>query len=113
MFTVVKISIVITGLLVSLAAITGNHAAPARSGEAVFEASCAACHAGFLNSFFSPAPILGDEDDWAELTPKGVDALTASSIAGIGEMAARGGCADCSDAEIRAAVEYMLAELDE
>jgi cytochrome c5 len=40
--------------------------------------------------------------------PKGVDGLTGTTLSGIGKMAARGGCTSCSDAEIRAAVAYML-----
>lgn len=81
---------------------------PPRSGEAVFNAACANCHTGGFGGFFSGAPAIGDKSDWQALTPKGVDGLTGTTIAGIGKMAARGGCTACSDAEIRAAVAYML-----
>ncbi len=80
----------------------------ARSGEEVFDDSCAGCHTGGFAGFFGGAPELGDKDDWEALIPKGVDGLTASTITGIGKMAARGGCDDCLDEEIRAAVEYMF-----
>ena len=57
------------------------------------------------------APDIEDPEDWESLTPKGLDALTANTITGVGDMAARGACAECTDEEIRAAVEYMLGNL--
>jgi len=87
-----------------------GHSSTAPSGQAVFEASCANCHDSFIGGFFSGAPAIGDKDDWADLVPKGIDGLTGTTIAGIGEMAARGGCAECSDEEIRAAVGYILEQ---
>jgi len=84
----------------------------APSGKTVFEASCANCHDSFIGGFISGAPAIDDADDWELLIPKGIDGLTGTTIAGIGEMAARGGCAECSDEEIRAAVEYMLEEIE-
>lgn len=97
-------------VLITLGAVTlasGQAKAP-RSGQAVFEAACANCHTGGFGGFFSGAPALGDKADWRALAPKGVDGLTETTLAGIGKMAARGGCATCSDEEIRAAVAYML-----
>jgi len=79
-----------------------------RSGAAVFNAACANCHTGGFGGFFSRAPTVGKKSDWEVLIPKGVDGLTATTLAGVGRMAPRGGCASCSDAEIRAAVAYML-----
>ena len=86
---------------------SGQGTAP-RSGEAVFQAACANCHSGGFGGFFNRAPAIGRKSDWEALAPKGVDGLTATTIAGIGRMAARGGCTTCSDAEIRAAVAFML-----
>ncbi|RME04352.1 MAG: cytochrome c5 family protein, partial [Bacteroidetes bacterium] len=37
--------------------------------------------------------------------------MLANTLAGRGKMEPRGGCSDCSDAEIRAAVEYMLDQV--
>ncbi len=79
-----------------------------RSGEAVFKAACANCHTGGFGGFFSRAPTVGKTSDWEALAPRGVDGLTATTLAGIGRMAARGGCTTCSDEEIRAAVAFML-----
>lgn len=79
-----------------------------RSGQEVFETSCEGCHTGGFAGFFGGAPELGDKDDWQALIPKGVDGLTEATIAGVGSMSPRGGCNDCLDEEIRAAVRYML-----
>jgi len=86
---------------------SGQVKAP-RSGEVVFNAACANCHTGGFGGFFSGAPTVGKKSDWEALAPKGVDGLTATTISGIGKMTPRGGCTTCSDAEIRAAVAFML-----
>jgi cytochrome c5 len=54
------------------------------------------------------APKVGDKAGWASRLALGVDGLTASVIKGKGIMPARGG-SQGSDAEIRAAVEYMVS----
>lgn len=95
-------------LTVASAAYAGGHSTATPSGEKVFEANCANCHTGGFGGFFTGAPKVGKKSAWEGLLPKGVDGLTATTIAGIGEMAERGGCTTCTDAEIRAAVEYMV-----
>jgi cytochrome c5 len=102
--------VLVTLIPLAMAAIVlaDGHAEEATSGQAVFETSCANCHTGGFGGFFTGAPDIDDKDDWESLTPKGVDGLTATTIAGIGKMEPRGACANCSDADIRAAVEYML-----
>jgi cytochrome c5 len=97
-------------LSISSIAVAGEHSSTVPSGKEVFDTSCANCHDSFIGGFFSGAPALGDKADWEFLIPKGVDGLAGTTIAGIGEMEARGGCAECSDAEIRAAVEYILEQ---
>ena len=99
---------VLIALTFTTAGFAEDDASLARSGQEVFDESCAGCHTGGFAGFFGGAPELGDKDDWEALVPKGVDGLTASTLTGIGSMAARGGCNDCLDEEIRAAVEYML-----
>ncbi len=76
------------------------------SGEQVYNAACAACHAtGVLQ-----APRFRNTEDWALRMGKGIDGLVASAIAGINQMPARGGNPNLKDEEIRAAVEHMLAQ---
>lgn len=78
----------------------------ADAGAALYKQACTACHAAGI----AGAPKSGDKAAWASRVGLGVDALTASVIKGKGIMPARGGSAG-SDAEIKAAVEYMLAQL--
>ena len=63
-----------------------------------------ACHA----SGAAGAPKFGDKAAWAPRIKTGLDALTASVIKGKGAMPPKGGSA-ASDADIRAAVEYMVS----
>jgi cytochrome c5 len=58
------------------------------------------------------APKLGDKSMWESRTKKGgADALAASVIAGKGLMAPRAGVPSLSDADIKAAVDYMLSQV--
>jgi cytochrome c5 len=77
-------------------------AAVLRTGEQVYTAQCAACHA----SGAANAPKLGDEGAWAARVKTGYDALLNSALKGKGAMAAQGG-GDYSDFEIGRAVVYM------
>lgn len=70
-------------------------------GQAVYTANCAACHKMM-------APKTGDKAAWTPLIKQGVDALTASTIKGKGMMPPKGGHANLSDADIKAAVQYMV-----
>lgn len=85
-----------------------NKALPrtARSGEQVAKAKCGNCHLTGKDG----APKIGDRDAWIGRTSKGLDAVVASGIHGRGAMPARGGLADLSDAEMRAAVIYMFTQ---
>jgi cytochrome c5 len=74
-------------------------------GAKVYAAGCNACHAAGV----AGAPKFGDKAAWAPRAQQGVAALTASVIKGKGAMPPKGGQANASDAEIRAAVEHLLA----
>ncbi|MCZ6831620.1 MAG: c-type cytochrome [Gammaproteobacteria bacterium] len=77
-----------------------------RSGEDVYNTACLACHSTGAGG----APILGDAAAWADRIAKGVDALYDSGINGLAGtgMIAKGGCMNCSDEEVHAAVDFML-----
>ncbi len=67
---------------------------------------CQACHAtGAAN-----APKLGDKAAWAPRIAKGMDALMKSAQNGVPgtAMMAKGTCMSCTDADLKAAVEYMV-----
>lgn len=93
-------------VIVSLFAIAGIAlAAPApRSGKQVYEASCKSCH----DTGAAGAPKFGDKK-WLELEKKeGIKELVKDAIKGEGAMPPRGGCAACTDKEIKAAIRYMI-----
>jgi cytochrome c5 len=79
--------------------------AVARKGEQVVRAQCANCHEAGTDG----APRIGDREAWIEriARARGIDALVDSAIHGHGPMPPRGGLADLTDAEIRAAILYM------
>ena len=74
----------------------------ANNGEALYKQVCTACHAQSV----AGSPKFGDKAAWAPRIKTGIDAMTASVIKGKGAMPPKGGSA-ASDADIRAAVEYM------
>ena len=78
-----------------------------RSGEEVYNAACMACHATGAGG----APLYGDVAAWADRIAKGTDVLHDSGVNGVAGtgMIAKGGCMDCSDEEVVAAVDYMIA----
>lgn len=81
-------------------------AAGGSAGQKTYQAACAACHA----SGAAGAPKLGDKAAWTSRISTGAAALYASAINGKGAMPAKGGNASLSDADVKAAVDYMLAQ---
>jgi len=82
---------------------------PSRNGQQVYQATCVACH----DAGIAGAPKVGDKSQWAKHIAKGRDTLYASAVNGVqgstGAMPAKGGNPGLSDAEVRAAVDYMVA----
>ena len=81
-----------------------------RDGQQIYQAACVACH----DAGIAGAPKLGDKSRWAKHIAKGLDTLYASAVNGIqtsaGAMPAKGGNPALSDAEVKAAVDYMVAQ---
>ena len=76
-----------------------------RSGEAIFNQYCTACHTtGLLG-----APKKGDLADWQakEKEAGGFSKLLSNAINGIRSMPPKGTCMNCSDEEMSIAIEYM------
>lgn len=74
-------------------------------GQTVYEQHCIVCHRDGL----AGAPKLQDEKDWKpRITGKTMKDLLASSIKGLNAMPAKGTCIECSDADLKAAIQYML-----
>ena len=77
-----------------------------RSGEAIYNTVCTACHATGV----AGAPKTGDKAAWAPRIATGSAALLKSATEGKNAMPARGGAADLSDAELKAAVDYLVGK---
>ena len=77
-----------------------------RSGEDVYNSNCAGCHASGVMG----APKTGDKATWSarEKAQGGLDGLVATAKAGVNAMPPMGTCMDCSDAELKSAIEYMM-----
>lgn len=75
-------------------------------GKRIYEKYCAICHAP--NAHYLNAPVLGDRAAWEPIIKHGVDIAILHTIQGYGNMPARGACTQCNDAEIKAAVLYMI-----
>jgi len=83
--------------------------AAARTGEEVFKTVCFACHA----TGAAGAPKFGDKAAWAPRIKQGMDVLFQHATQGFtgksGTMPPRGTCSNCSDTEIKGAIEYMTS----
>jgi cytochrome c5 len=85
-------------------------AAPAKpaaaNGKAIYDKTCIACHQVSV----AGSPRLGDKAAWAPRIQQGHDALVQSVIKGKGAMPPKAGNPSLSDAEIRAAVDFMVSQ---
>ncbi|QMT40926.1 c-type cytochrome [Neisseria shayeganii] len=92
------------------AAASGEQSAAAgdssATGKAVFDKLCVACHAA--NSTFPNSPKITHNDDWAPRIAQGRETLLKNAIQGFKTMPAKGGDPSLSDAEVEAAVAYMV-----
>ena len=87
-------------LVVSL----GASQALAASGKQIYQV-CSSCHGiGMLG-----APKYGSKADWAPRIKKGKQTLYQHAINGYKAMPPKGGQPSLSDADVKAAVDYMLA----
>jgi cytochrome c5 len=81
-------------------------AAPTKpDGAKIYAAGCNACHATGV----AGAPKFGDKAAWAPRIKTGVDSMVATVTKGKGAMPPKGGQTSASEADLRAAVEYMAA----
>ena len=75
-------------------------------GKKVYDSTCTVCHAtGVAN-----APKLGDKAAWAPRIKQGMDTLLQSALKGKGAMPPKGGNASLSDADVRAAIDFMVSQ---
>jgi cytochrome c5 len=74
-------------------------------GKTVHDTSCIACHGAGV----AGAPRDGDQAAWAPRLKQGMPALYEAALKGKGAMPPRGGNPKLADAEVRAAVDYMVS----
>lgn len=86
------------------AAVAAAAPSSAAAGEALYKQACQVCHAAGV----AGAPKLGDKAAWAPRIQEGMETMYAIATNGKGAMPARGGT-NASDADLRAAVDYMAA----
>lgn len=93
---------------VNVGAVAAAPAASAgpRSGDQIYNSACLACH----STGVAGAPKVGDKAAWGPRAKKGIDGLLKNAIHGLNAMPPKGTCADCSDDELKAAIEHMLKE---
>ncbi|OGA65025.1 MAG: hypothetical protein A3G81_16185 [Betaproteobacteria bacterium RIFCSPLOWO2_12_FULL_65_14] len=76
------------------------------NGKPLYDKVCAVCHAAAV----AGAPKPGDKAAWAPRLPQGMDALVQSVVKGKGAMPPKAGNPALTDAEIRAAVDFMVSQ---
>jgi cytochrome c5 len=78
-------------------------------GEGTYKVSCATCHSAGI----AGAPKSGDKAAWAPRIAQGKETLYKHAIGGFqgkgGVMPAKGGNTSLSDADVKSAVDYMIA----
>lgn len=79
----------------------------ASQGQTVFEHHCIVCHRDGI----AGAPKFHDKTAWqARLAGRNIDDLVASAIKGKNAMPPKGTCQECSDSDIKAAINYMIPQ---
>jgi cytochrome c5 len=73
-------------------------------GKKIYDTKCSVCHA----SGVAGAPKFGDKAAWEPRIATGMDAMLAVATTGKGAMPPKGTCMDCSDDDLKAAIQYMV-----
>jgi len=73
-------------------------------GEQIYAANCSVCH----NNGFKNAPKPGDKAAWKPYVNAGVITVYEDVVYGKQGHVVNGGCPSCTDAQLKAAIKYML-----
>ena len=77
------------------------------AGKTIYEQYCQVCHQAGV----AGAPKFQDEASWKpKLEGRTIDDLLSVAITGINAMPPKGTCMDCSEDDLKAAIEYMLPQ---
>jgi cytochrome c5 len=88
------------------AAVAAKAAGGAADGKKTYDTVCAMCHAAGV----AGAPKTGDRAAWKPRIGQGKDALYTSALKGKNLMPPKGGAASLPDADIKAAVDYLVSQ---
>lgn len=75
-------------------------------GQQIYRQACAFCH----DKGVAGAPKTGDAAAWNPRRAQGMEALYTASLRGKGAMPAKGGNPSLADADVKAAVDYLVAQ---
>ena len=85
----------------------------ASMGKTIYQNACADCHEGGFWGWLSGAPSIKDASQWKPYLEKDVENIIQAAIQGTdGGMDPKGDCDECTEEEIRKAVEYMLSVVE-
>lgn len=74
-------------------------------GQNIYDKYCFVCHRDGL----AGSPKFRNADDWKpRLATQNIDVLTATAIKGLNAMPPKGTCQDCTEEDIKQAIQYML-----
>lgn len=96
----------VVAMVIPASAPAAGAAAAPSGGEGVYKSACDACHAAGV----AGAPKLGDKAAWSKRIAAGKATLYEHSIKGFNAMPAKGGNTALSDADVKAAVDYLVAQ---
>ena len=96
---------------VAVCSVSTGNAAVAADGQKIYEQACAKCHSSGPGAFFSGAPKLGAAS-WPLRAEKAgsIEELVSITAQGKGKMPAQGGARGLPDADLKAAIEYILGQ---
>ena len=96
------------GFALTLALVLPAAAEQKGPGKDLYEKICSVCHATGING----APKFGNGTDWGPRLAGGTARLYQSALNGTAKgMPAKGGNPNLSDAEVKSAVDYMVAQV--
>jgi cytochrome c5 len=81
-------------------------AAGPRTGKEIVASHCGACH----GTGVAGAPKIGDSAAWGPRAKQGIATLLSHATHGFKAMPPKGTCGDCSEQELKNAIEYMLSK---